>query len=69
MILSPSIILLWQPSLIDASEMVDTYGAGLEEIRGFLQGGWGACMNAEGECTKLASNATAVCYPVLRLVK
>ena len=46
--------------------MVDTYGAGLEEVRGFLQGGWGACMNAEGECT---SNDTAVCSPVLTLVK
>jgi N-acetylmuramic acid 6-phosphate (MurNAc-6-P) etherase len=35
--------------LVDASEMVDTYGAGLEEVRGFVHGGWGACLNAEGD--------------------
>ena len=28
--------------------MVDTYGAGLDEIRGFVDGGWAVCRNKEG---------------------
>ena len=35
-------------SLIDSSEMVDTYGAALDEVRGFVLGGWEACGNHEG---------------------
>jgi N-acetylmuramic acid 6-phosphate (MurNAc-6-P) etherase len=37
--------------LVDASEMVDTYGASLEEVRGFVVGGWEACRNSEGDLT------------------
>ncbi|XP_065830844.1 glucokinase regulatory protein-like [Oscarella lobularis] len=35
--------------LVDGSEMVDTYGAGLDEIRGFVDGGWAVCRNKEGD--------------------
>ena len=34
--------------IIDASEMVDTYGADADEVRGFLQGGWEAMGNHTG---------------------
>jgi hypothetical protein len=34
--------------LIDASEMVDTYGCDVDEVRGFLHGGWEAMDNADG---------------------
>ena len=33
---------------IDGSEMVPTYGAAMEEIRGFVVDGWAACKNKEG---------------------
>ena len=36
-------------SLIDSSEMVDTYGAAPDEVRGFVVGGWEACCNQEGK--------------------
>ncbi|CAI8015335.1 Glucokinase regulatory protein [Geodia barretti] len=35
--------------LVDASEMVPTYGVGLEEFRGFVAGGWEGCGNTEGD--------------------
>jgi len=28
--------------------MVDTYGAALDEVRGFVVGGWKTCANQEG---------------------
>lgn len=36
-------------ALMDASEMVDTYGCRLDEIRSFISGGWAAFDNAEGD--------------------
>ena len=36
-------------SIVDASEMVPTYGAGPEEVRGFVEGGWQTLQNTEGE--------------------
>ena len=36
-------------ALMDASEMVDTYGCRLDEIRAFIGGGWSAFDNAEGD--------------------
>ncbi|EDQ86366.1 uncharacterized protein MONBRDRAFT_28326 [Monosiga brevicollis MX1] len=35
--------------LIDASEMVDTYGCRDDEVRAFIQAGWAACGNVEGD--------------------
>eukprot|EP00047_Mylnosiga_fluctuans_P014772 m.41046 g.41046 ORF g.41046 m.41046 type:complete len:580 (+) comp5649_c0_seq1:190-1929(+) len=35
--------------LIDASEMVDTYGCRLDEVRAFIAGGWATCANHEGD--------------------
>ena len=35
-------------ALMDASEMVDTYGCRLDEVRTFVEGGWGIFDNAEG---------------------
>ena len=34
--------------LIDASEMVDTYGCRDDEVRAFIQGGWKTCATTEG---------------------
>lgn len=36
-------------SLIDASEMVDTYGAELSEVKAFVQNGWSACKATSGD--------------------
>ena len=36
-------------ALMDASEMVDTYGCRLDEIRAFIAGGWSTFDNAEGD--------------------
>lgn len=35
--------------LIDSSEMVDTYGCRLDEVRAFISGGWTFCGAAEGD--------------------
>eukprot|EP00730_Choanoeca_flexa_P000104 TRINITY_DN10045_c0_g1_i2.p1 TRINITY_DN10045_c0_g1~~TRINITY_DN10045_c0_g1_i2.p1 ORF type:complete len:595 (+),score=84.81 TRINITY_DN10045_c0_g1_i2:158-1786(+) len=35
--------------LIDASEMVDTYGCRDDEVRAFIQGGWDTCATREGD--------------------
>eukprot|EP00049_Salpingoeca_infusionum_P009545 m.161685 g.161685 ORF g.161685 m.161685 type:complete len:589 (-) comp14364_c1_seq9:299-2065(-) len=37
--------------LIDASEMVDTYGCRDDEYRAFIDGGWSRCANVEGDMT------------------
>ena len=34
--------------LVDASEMVPTYGTDHGEFRGFVEGGWEACGNKDG---------------------
>lgn len=39
--------------MIDASEMVDTYGARLDEVRGFVAEGWASCENNEGDLSAL----------------
>eukprot|EP00040_Diaphanoeca_grandis_P044888 m.14021 g.14021 ORF g.14021 m.14021 type:complete len:609 (-) comp9984_c0_seq1:88-1914(-) len=39
--------------IVDASEMVDTYGSRLDEVRGFVQGGWSTCCNNEGDMTSM----------------
>ena len=36
-------------SIIDSSEMVDTYGARLDEVRSFVKEGWTACSTNTGE--------------------
>jgi len=35
--------------VIDASEMVDTYGCRDDEVRAFVQGGWETCAIREGQ--------------------
>ena len=35
-------------SIIDSSEMVDTYGARLDEVRTFIKDGWSACSTNTG---------------------
>ncbi len=34
---------------VDSSEMVSTFGSSPREFRGFVEGGWAACENREGE--------------------
>ena len=34
---------------IDSSEMVSTFGSSLDEVRGFMEGGWENCQNRDGE--------------------
>lgn len=34
---------------IDSSEMVSTFGSSPHEVRGFVEGGWTACQNRDGE--------------------
>ena len=38
--------------LIDASEMVDTFGSRLDEVRAFMVGGWSECSNNEGDISE-----------------
>ncbi|XP_065179250.1 glucokinase regulatory protein-like isoform X1 [Sycon ciliatum] len=35
--------------LIDASEMVDTFGTSADEVRGFVEDGWAICANEQGD--------------------
>ena len=39
--------------VVDASEMVDTYGSRVDEVRAFVDGGWSACSNNEGDMSSL----------------
>lgn len=34
--------------LIDGAEMLDTFGASVDDVRGFVKGGWATCDNACG---------------------
>ena len=38
--------------LIDASEMVDTYGSRLDEVRAFVVDGWTDCCNSDGDLSE-----------------
>lgn len=35
-------------SLVDGSEMLTTFGASLDDVRGFVEGGWSTCNNQCG---------------------
>ena len=39
--------------IVDASEMVDTYGSRVDEVRAFVDGGWSACSNNEGDISSM----------------
>jgi N-acetylmuramic acid 6-phosphate (MurNAc-6-P) etherase len=41
--------------IMDASEMVDTYGCPLDAVRGFVRGGWEGMVNNEGDISKAAA--------------
>ncbi|XP_055084704.1 glucokinase regulatory protein [Periophthalmus magnuspinnatus] len=43
-------------SLIDASECVPTFGAGCDDVRGYISGGYSALDNKEGPLTSLGSD-------------
>ena len=36
-------------SIIDVSEMVDTYGAELSEVKAFVRNGWATCKATSGK--------------------
>ena len=40
--------------LVDGSEMLATFGASLDDVRGFVEGGWSTCKNQNGTCTALS---------------
>uniref|UniRef100_F6Z336 SIS domain-containing protein n=1 Tax=Ciona intestinalis TaxID=7719 RepID=F6Z336_CIOIN len=55
--------------IVDSTECIPTYGASLDDVRGFIVGGYGEFNNAEGDIGSLGKNYQIGCDDLSKLLK